>query len=142
MCTPAPRDDTARAVTNSSTPRFSGTEVATTASQCIRGVRAVTSAMHAPAVAASTLSHFVTARTPRRMPSAFTMPMCSADWGIHPSAASTTKSTHDTALTPEIIVRTKSTWPGTSTKLRTVPSGAVAWAKPRSIVIPRRCSSS
>ncbi len=35
----------------------------------------------------------------------------------------------------------KRTCPGTSTKLMPSPPGSVVWAKPRSIVIPRRCSS-
>ena len=47
-----------------------------------------------------------------------------------------------TPPTPASMLRRNLTWPGTSTKLSSAPDGRVVWAKPRSIVRPRRFSSS
>ena len=45
-------------------------------------------------------------------------------------------------VAPAIICRTKRSWPGTSTTPIRVPSGSSICAKPSSMVMPRRFSSS
>ena len=76
------------------------------------------------------------------MPSSSRIRRCSSDCGFHPSVAATTNRQASTAPTPASMLRRNRTWPGTSTKLMPAPDGSVVWAKPRSIVSPRRFSSS
>ena len=44
-------------------------------------------------------------------------------------------------MAPATMVRTKRSWPGTSTTLRRAPDGSSSSAKPSSIVMPRSFSS-
>ena len=80
--------------------------------------------------------------TPCPMPSISRIRRCSSDCGFHPSVAATTNRQASTAPTPASMLRRKRTCPGTSTKLIPAPDGSVVCAKPRSIVSPRRFSSS
>ena len=79
---------------------------------------------------------------PRRgaTPTSSRIRRCSSLCGFHPSVAATTNRQASTPPTPASMLRRNRTWPGTSTKLTASPS-STAWAKPRSIVRPRRCSS-
>jgi len=86
-------------------------------------------------------SLFVTTTAPRVTPSSRQMSRCSRVWGMTPSSAATTSSTRSTPLAPAAMARTKRSWPGTSTTPATVPLGRGRWAKPSSMVIPRRFSS-
>ena len=90
----------------------------------------------------STASTFDSATSPCWIPSSSRMRRCSSLWGFHPSVAATTKRQASTAPTPASMLRRKRTWPGTSTKLTVSPDGSVVWANPRSMVRPRRFSSS
>ena len=67
---------------------------------------------------------------------------CSSDCGFHPSSAATTNSTSRTGPTPASMLRMNRSWPGTSTNPISRPEGSVHHAYPRSIVSPRRFSSS
>ena len=70
------------------------------------------------------------------------MRRCSSDCGFHPSVAATTNRQASTPPTPASMFLRNRTWPGTSTKRIPAPDGSVVWANPRSIVRPRRFSSS
>ncbi len=67
---------------------------------------------------ASTASTFVTATTPRSTPSSRRIRRCSSVCGLGPSPASTTSRKRSTPVAPATIVRTKRSWPGTSTTER------------------------
>ncbi|OQC69532.1 MAG: hypothetical protein BWX47_01123 [candidate division Hyd24-12 bacterium ADurb.Bin004] len=51
------------------------------------------------------------------------MSRCSRVWGITPSSAATTSRKKSTVATPATICLTNLSWPGTSMKARTPPSG-------------------
>ena len=53
------------------------------------------------------------------------MRRCSSDCGFQPSVAATTSRQASTAPTPASMLRTKRTWPGTSTKLTCAPTAAL-----------------
>ena len=68
------------------------------------------------------------------------MSKCSRVCGMTLSSAATISITKSTPPTPASMVRTKRSWPGTSTNaIRASP--IVACAKPSSMVIPRTFSS-
>ena len=140
---PAPAANPASASTSVSIPSPVTAEVGMVPCQRtgLRDSRCAISAVRDATSLLPTLSHLVSATTPCDTPRTSSTPRCSSVCGIHPSFASTTSIAMSTPLTPATIVRTKSACPGTSTKLSTVPSGAVQWANPSSIVIPRRFSS-
>ena len=96
---------------------------------------AVTSTSSGPA-----RSILVRATTPAGIPSMRTISKCSRVWGITDSSAATTSRTAWMPPAPASMLRTKRSWPGTSTKDMRTPSHS-ACAKPRSIVMPRRFSS-
>ena len=97
-------------------------------------------------VSRSTRSDFVSTAMPRRTASSRQMSKCSLVCGLIPSSAATTSSTKSIPPTPASMLRTKRSWPGTSTKPRRIgsPSGPVRsrCANPMSMVMPRRFSSS
>ena len=101
---------------------------------------ATSSAASSTSSGSSSTSTFVRATTPWRTPTSSRIRRCSSLCGFHPSVAATTNRQASTPPTPASMLRRNRTWPGTSTKLTGSPS-STAWAKPRSIVRPRRCSS-
>ena len=74
--------------------------------------------------ALSARSALVSATMPRVMPSRSTIARCSRVCGITPSSAATTSSTKSMPVAPASMLCTNFSWPGTSTKPRTPPSGA------------------
>ena len=58
-----------------------------------------------------------------------------------PSSAATTMRYRSIPVAPATIVRTKRSWPGTSTTETRRPPGSTSGAKPSSIDMPRACSS-
>ncbi len=89
----------------------------------------------------STRSALVRATTRDGTPRRATIWRCSRVWGMTPSSAATTSRTASTPVAPATMVRMKSSCPGTSTTA-TLRSPSVSSAKPRSMVMPRRFSSS
>jgi len=73
---------------------------------------------------------------------AFACSMASSVWGITPSSAAITRTTRSIPPTPASMVFTNRSCPGTSTSPTRRPLGRSRCAKPRSMVIPRRFSSS
>ncbi len=100
-----------------------------------------TSSRASSSSSAVTRSAFVSATSPARLPMRFTMSMCSRVCGITPSSAATTRRTMSMPATPASIVRTKRSWPGTSTMPTDAPLGRSSRAKPSSIEMPRSFSS-
>ena len=92
-------------------------------------------------VSASTKSVLVSTMTPRVMPSASRMRKCSSVCGFQPSLAATTNMHASIPPMPASMLRKKRTWPGTSIK-PICCSAICVKAKPRSMVSPRRFSSS
>ncbi len=90
----------------------------------------------------SARSALVIATTPLRTPRNSRIARCSAVWSITPSSAATTMRATSIPVAPATMLRTKSSWPGTSTMLAWRPSGRSRRANPRSMVMPRRFSSS
>ena len=78
--------------------------------------------------------------TTRTRASRSTMARCSRVCGITPSSAATTSSTASMPHTPASMLRTKRSWPGTSTKPSVRPAGVCRYAKPRSMEMPRAFS--
>ena len=64
----------------------------------------------------STRSIRVSATTAEPTPSRRQISMCSRVWGITDSSAATTSSTTSNPEAPASMLRTKRSWPGTSTK--------------------------
>ena len=95
-------------------------------------------------VSGSTRSDLVSTVRPRRTCSRRQISKCSRVCGLMDSSAAMTSMTMSMPPTPASILRTKRSWPGTSTKPRRIGLGAGSsrWAKPRSMVMPRRFSSS
>ena len=91
---------------------------------------------------ASTMSVLVSATKPERMPRSEHISRCSRVWGIMPSSAAMTSMTKSTPAAPATMFLTKRSWPGTSTMPRRSPPGRSTQAKPSSMVMPRRFSSS
>ena len=102
---------------------------------------AATSAVTAATRAGVTRSILVTTAVISATPISSKMSRCSIVCGRGPSSAATTRSTRSIDSTPASILGRKRSCPGTSTKPISLPSGSAAWAKPRSIVMPRRFSS-
>ena len=76
------------------------------------------------------------------MPSASIAARCSADCGIQPPSAATTNSTAGTGPDPGQHVGHEPLVPGHVDEREPLrPDGSVIQAKPRSMVMPRRCSS-
>ena len=142
---------------------FPGASIATRASSCLNRssptpVRALTETIGAPSrneprknsstssrtssiTSASTKSDLVKATTPRRIWSSRQISKCSRVCGLMDSSAAMTRRTRSMPPTPASMFRTKRSCPGTSTRpRRTSPRSRNA--NPRSIVIPRRFSSS
>ena len=90
---------------------------------------------------ASTRSIFVSATNPDGTSSRSMICRCSSVCGRTPSSAATTRITASSPCTPASMLRMKRAWPGTSTTPTSRPLGSSRWAKPRSMVIPRRFSS-
>ena len=90
-------------------------------------VRAETGTTAAPPKSGSSggsaTSVFVTATTPSPTPSACSTAQCSRVCGITPSSAATTSRNRSIPVAPATIVRTKRSWPGTSTTDRRRPDG-------------------
>ncbi len=103
--------------------------------------RARTSSSTRPYHSSSTRSVLVSATTISGTPSSSTISRCSDVCGITPSSAATTRRTTSMPVAPATIVRTKSSWPGTSTTPSWSSSSPGSSAKPRSIVMPRSRSS-
>ena len=129
-----------------------------------------TSSRTTSSVSASTASALVNTVIPRRTPSNCKMSKCSRVCGLIPSSAAITSSTRSMPPTPASMLRTNRSCPGTSTNpirsvsppfagsffagslfagffaasfsARSPAIGKSIFAKPRSIVIPRRFSSS
>ena len=90
---------------------------------------------------ASARSHLVRAIRPRGMPSSRQMWKCSRVCGMTDSSAATTSTTAPMPCAPASMLRTKRSWPGTSTNESTGPPASARCAKPRSMVMPRSFSS-
>jgi len=88
-----------------------------------------------------TKSILVSAISPVGTASRSRMARCSRVWGITPSSAAMTSSATSMPPTPASIFSMKSRCPGTSTMPTRSPVGRSSQAKPRSMVISRRCSS-
>ncbi len=86
-------------------------------------------------------SHLVSATTPRVTPRKRRMARCSVVCGITPSSAATTSSARSTPVAPATMFLMNPSCPGTSTTLAST-SPSASGAKPMSIVMPRRFSSS
>ena len=100
-----------------------------------------TSSLARPRTSGSARSDFVSAITPLRIPSRRQISKCSRVCGFTLSSAATTSSTRSMPPAPASILRTKRSWPGTSTKPMRI-SSRFRNAKPISMVMPRRFSSS
>ncbi len=133
----------ARRALSSSRPRPVRTDVATGASNATLdpASRSATSSSTRSSHSGSTRSALVTTGMPAAMPRCSRTARCSSVCGMIPSSAATTSSARSIPEAPATIVRTKSSWPGTSTIPATAPPGNASGAKLRSIVIPRRRSS-
>src|SRR5262245_59767232 len=92
-------------------------------------------------LSASATSHFVRTTRPRGIARSRQISKCSRVCGITDSSAATTRRTASRPWAPASMLRTKRSWPGTSTKEATRPPPRSRWAKPRSIVMPRSFSS-
>ena len=101
-----------------------------------------TSSWTSSSQSASTMSTLVRATKPCRMPSREQISRCSRVWGMTPSSAAMTSMTESTPAAPATMFLTKRSWPGTSTMPRRSPPGMGTQAKPSSMVMPRRFSSS
>jgi hypothetical protein len=106
-----------------------------------RPSHSATSSATSSSQSGSTRSALVTTGMPAATPRCSRMARCSRVCGMMPSSAATTSSARSIPEAPATIVRTKSSWPGTSTTPAVAPPGSASGAKLRSIVIPRRRSS-
>src|ERR1700722_1807744 len=97
-------------------------------------------------VSASTASAFVITAIPRRTPNNCRMSKCSRVCGMIDSSAAITSSTRSMPPTPASMLRTNLSCPGTSTNpsrsVSPLAAGKSMCANPRSMVMPRRFSSS
>ena len=115
--------------------------LALTATTSAPGTSSRASSIAMSSVSSSTRSAFVIATTPVWTPRSRRIARCSSVCGRAPSAASITSRNRSIPVAPATIVRTKRSWPGTSISESRRPSGSTSGAYPRSIEIPRRCSS-
>src|SRR5205823_1260376 len=92
-------------------------------------------------VSLSTRSLFVNATTPRCTPSNRQISKCSRVCGLMDSSAAITSSSTSIPAAPASMLLTKRSCPGTSTKPKRTPFSSRK-AKPKSMVMPRRFSSS
>src|SRR5437660_9113920 len=92
-------------------------------------------------VSVSTRSLLVSATTPRLTPSRRQISKCSRVCGLMDSSAATTSSSTSIPAAPASMLLTNRSCPGTSTKPKRT-SFSSRKAKPRSMVMPRRFSSS
>ena len=76
----------------------------------------------------STRSPWSARRRRRRTPSAASIATCSRVCGITPSSAATTRRYRSIPVAPATIVRTKRSWPGTSTTDSRAPDGSASGA--------------
>ena len=110
-------------------------------SRKVPAVRAAQSAFTRARRPSSARSALVMATMPRSMPSRAHRARCSLVWGMIPSPASTVRSTPSAPAAPASMPRMNLSWPGTSTRSASPPSGRGRTAKPGSMVRPRRFSS-
>ncbi len=138
---PATRRNASR---KSSRPSPVITEVATAASQRTRLAprRVLTSLCTRSSHSASTRSRLVITGMPRRTPSSSTIARCSSVCGMIPSSAAITSRATSMPVAPASMLRTNPSCPGTSTTLAWMESPSGRGANPRSMVMPRRFSSS
>ncbi len=114
------------AASRSSRPRPS-LALTVTSSQPANGVPSRnprTSSSASSSSSSSTRSALVSATTPSRTPSSSMMARCSRVCGITPSSAAMTSRKRSTPVAPATMVRTKRSWPGTSTTLSRAPDGS------------------
>ena len=104
------------------------TALTATASTLPRLVLAISASATRVTGSGSARSARVTTSRPCRTASASTAARCSADCGIQPPSAATTKSTAGTGPRPASMFGTKRSWPGTSTKASFSPSGSAIQA--------------
>ena len=108
----------------------------------LRFSRSLTSDRTRSSHSGSTKSCLVMTGMPRPTPSSSMMARCSSVCGMSPSSAATTSRATSMPVAPASMLRTNPSCPGTSTTLAWTWSPRGSGAKPRSIVIPRRFSSS
>ena len=101
-----------------------------------------TSSLTNSTMSSSARSALVSTTMPRRIPNRRQMSKCSRVCGISDSSAATASSSRSMPPAPANMFFTKRSWPGTSTKPSRKSSLRSKWAKPRSMVMPRRFSSS
>ena len=90
----------------------------------------------------STRSHLFSTIMHFSIPSRPSISTCSRVWGIMPSSAAMTSSTRSMPTTPATMLFTNFSCPGTSIMPTLLPLGRSNQVKPRSMVMPLRCSSS
>ena len=90
----------------------------------------------------STRSALVSTTMPCAIPSRRQISKCSRVWGLMDSSAAITSRTRSMPPTPASMFLTKRSWPGTSTKPMRSSGVRSRCAKPRSMEMPRRFSSS
>ena len=90
----------------------------------------------------STRSHLLRTRMLFLIPRSPRMSICSLVCGMIPSSAATTSMTRSIPTTPATMLLINFSWPGTSMIPTRSPFFKSNQVNPRSIVIPRRCSSS
>src|SRR5216684_813813 len=101
-----------------------------------------TSSRTSSTMSLSTRSALVSTTIPRGMPSRRQMSKCSRVCGLMDSSAATTNRTRSRPPTPASMFFTNRSCPGTSTKPSLSSGVNCRWAKPMSMVMPRRFSSS
>ncbi len=109
--------------------------------KCVEARSSLISSLESSIISSSARSVLVSATTAVSMPSRSQIATCSRVWGITLSSAATTRSRTSIPLAPETMVRTRPSWPGTSTTDSRPTPGRSRAAKPRSMVIPRAFSS-
>ena len=122
-------------------PVWAETGTTGTSASGVPASRSRTSSAASSAISSSTRSVFVSATSPRSIPSSWQMATCSRVCGMTPSSAATTSISRSMPVAPATMVRTSFSCPGTSTTERRSPSPSSSSAKPRSIVMPRSFSS-
>ncbi len=105
-----------------------------------RAAAADSSAARWVIVSGDARSALVSASTPRFTPMSRAISRCSTVWGLMPSFASTASKTARIPVAPEIIARTKRSWPGRSTRSIS-PASPASSAKPGTMETPLNCSS-
>ena len=116
------------AATSSSAPSSSSIPVRFSAETGTIGVSGSSSATSSAASSGSPMSALVIATTPARTPSWRSTARCSRVCGITPSSDATQRRNMSTPDAPATIVRTKRSWPGTSTTESLRPDGSSSGA--------------